>query len=117
MVDIREQFPLIDLDLAMSIAEEIGINYPKDPQSNTPRVLTTDFMLSVKQGKTIVQKARTFKLTKDLGSKSVAEKFELEKRYYAAKAIDWGIITENYWFGFDWGAIAIESCSNRSYLL
>lgn len=54
IVDIREQFPLIDLDLAMSIAEEIGINYPKDPQSNTPRVLTTDFMLSVKQGKTIV---------------------------------------------------------------
>ncbi len=78
----------------MSIAEEIGINYPKDPQSNTPRVLTTDFMLSVKQGKTIVQKARTFKLPKDLGSKSVAEKFELEKRYYAAKGIDWGIITE-----------------------
>ncbi|WP_199784874.1 TnsA endonuclease N-terminal domain-containing protein [Nostoc sp. 'Lobaria pulmonaria (5183) cyanobiont'] len=94
IVDIREQFPLIDLDLAMSIAEEIGINYPKDPQSNTPRVLTTDFMLSVKQGKTIVQKARTLKLTKDLGSKSVAEKFELEKRYYAAKGIDWGIITE-----------------------
>ncbi|MEH1768392.1 TnsA endonuclease C-terminal domain-containing protein [Nostoc sp.] len=94
IVDIREQFPLIDLDLAISIAEEIGINYPKDPQSNTPRVLTTDFMLSVKQGKTIVQQARTFKLTKDLGSKSVAEKFELEKRYYAAKGIDWGIITE-----------------------
>ncbi|MEH2151426.1 TnsA endonuclease C-terminal domain-containing protein [Nostoc sp.] len=94
IVDIREQFPLIDLDLAMSIAEEIGINYPKDPQSNTARVLTTDFMLSVKQGKTIVQQARTFKLTKDLGSKSVAEKFELEKRYYAAKGIDWGIITE-----------------------
>ena len=94
IVDIREQFPLLDLDLAMSIAEEIGINYPKNPQSNTPHVLTTDFMLSVKQGKKIVQKARTFKLSKDLGSKSVAEKFELEKRYFAAKGIDWGIITE-----------------------
>ena len=51
-------------------------------------------MLSVKQGEKIVQKARTFKLTQDLGSKSVAEKFELEKRYYAAQGIDWGIITE-----------------------
>ncbi|WP_242072268.1 TnsA endonuclease N-terminal domain-containing protein [Nostoc sp. FACHB-110] len=94
IVDIREQFPLLDLDLAISIADEMGINYPKDPQSNTPYVLTTDFMLSVKQGKKIVQKARTFKLIKDLGSHSVAEKFELEKRYFAAKGIDWGIITE-----------------------
>ncbi|MEH2407397.1 TnsA endonuclease C-terminal domain-containing protein [Nostoc sp.] len=94
IVDIREQFPLLDLDLSMSIAEEMAINHPKDPQSNTPYPLTTDFMLSVRQGEKIVQKARTFKLTKDLGSKSVAEKFELEKRYYAAKGIDWGIITE-----------------------
>lgn len=29
-----------------------------------------------------------------MGNKSVAEKFELEKRYFAAKGIDWGIITE-----------------------
>ncbi|MGF1987478.1 MAG: TnsA endonuclease C-terminal domain-containing protein [Nostoc sp. ZfuVER08] len=94
IIDIREQFPLIELDLAMSIADEMGINYPKDPQSNTPYVLTTDFMLSVKQGKKIVQKARTIKLIKDLGSQSVAEKFELEKRYFAAKGIDWGVITE-----------------------
>ncbi|MEH2136712.1 TnsA endonuclease C-terminal domain-containing protein [Nostoc sp.] len=94
IVDIREQFPLLDLDLSMSIAEEMAINHPKDPQSNTPYPLSTDFMLSVRQGEKIVQKARTFKLAKDLGSNSVAEKFELEKRYYAAKDIDWGIITE-----------------------
>jgi hypothetical protein len=94
IVDIREQFPLLDLDLSMSIAEEMAINHPKDPQSNSPYPFTTDFMLFVRQGEKIVQKARTFKLTKDLGSKSVAEKSELEKRYYAAKGIDWGIITE-----------------------
>ena len=78
----------------MSIAEEMAINYPKNPQSNTPHILTTDFMLSVKQDKKIIQKARTFKLTRDLGSKSVAKKFELEKRYYAVKGIDWAIITK-----------------------
>ncbi|BAY35709.1 Tn7-like transposition protein A [Nostoc sp. NIES-2111] len=94
IIDIREQFPLIDLDLAMNIATEMAIEYPKDVNNNTPYVLTTDFMLSVKQGKQIVEKARTFKLVKDLGIKSVAEKFELEKRYYTAKGIDWGIITE-----------------------
>ncbi len=94
IIDIREQFPLLDLDLAINIATEMGIKYPKDVNNDTPCVLTTDFMLSVKQGKHIVEKARAFKRVKDLGTKSVAEKFELEKRYYAAKRIDWGIITE-----------------------
>ncbi|MBW4599032.1 MAG: TnsA endonuclease C-terminal domain-containing protein [Calothrix sp. FI2-JRJ7] len=94
IIDIREQFPLLDLDLAMNIATEMGIEYPKEKESNTPHVFTTGFMLSVKQGKQTVQKARTFKLAKDLGTKLVAEELELERRYYAAQRIDWGIITE-----------------------
>lgn len=93
IIDIREQFPLIDLDLAMNIATDMGIEYPKDTKSGTPNVLATTFMLVVKEGKQIVEKARTFKPIKDLGTK-VAERLELEKRYFAAKGIDWGIITE-----------------------
>ena len=94
IIDIREQFPLLDLDLAMNIATEMGMKYPIEVNHNTPYVLTTDFMLSVQQGEKIVEKARTFKLAKDLNKNSVAEKFELERRYYARKGIDWGIITE-----------------------
>lgn len=94
VVDIREQFPLLDLDLAMSIADEIGVNYPRDPVSDTPYVLTTDFMLFVNQNGKLVQKARTVKLLKDVARESAAQKLELEKRYYAAKGIDWGLVTE-----------------------
>ena len=39
IIDIREQFPLIDLDLAMNIATDMGIEYPKDTKSGTPNVL------------------------------------------------------------------------------
>lgn len=92
VTDIKEQFPLRNLDLAMNIATEMGYKYPM--HNDTPWVFTTDFMLSVKQGKRIVDKARTFKPVKELGKKSVAEKFELEKRYYERQGIDWGIITE-----------------------
>lgn len=92
VVDIREQFPLLDLDLAMSIATEMGYKYPM--HNDTPHIFTTDFMLTVKQGKRKVEKARTVKPSKELGKKSVAEKFELERRYYERKGIDWGIITE-----------------------
>ncbi len=94
VTDIREQFPLLDLDLAMSIASEMGMKYPRDEKSDTPYILTTDFMLTVKQNGETLNIARTVKMTKDLEKKSVAEKFELERRYYIAKAIGWGIVTE-----------------------
>lgn len=94
VVDIREQFPLDEIDLAMSIATEMGIKYPVDPQSSTPYVLTTDFMLTVNQNGNQLQIARTVKQSTELEKKRVTEKLELERRYYAAKGIDWGIVTE-----------------------
>lgn len=92
--DIREQFPLLDLDLAFCIADEMGIKYPKDRESGTPYVLTTDFVLTIRQNNKIVQIARTFKLAKDLEKTRVLEKLELEKRYWDRQNIDWGIVTE-----------------------
>jgi hypothetical protein len=94
VTDIKEQFPLLDLDLAMSIADGMGMKYPIDPHSGTPYVLTTDFMLSVNQNGEKVEIARTVKPSTELSKKRVAEKLELERRYYAAKGIDWGIVTE-----------------------
>jgi hypothetical protein len=94
VTDIKEQFPLLDLDLAMSIADAMKMKYPIDPESSTPIVLTTDFMLSVNQNGKKVEIARTVKPSTELSKKRVAEKFELERRYYAAKGIDWGIVTE-----------------------
>ena len=92
--DIREQYPLLNIDLAMEIAKEMGIEYPVNSKSNTPYVLTTDFMLTVKQGKKPVQIARTFKTTKNLSKKRTIEKLELEKRYWQRHNIDWAIVTE-----------------------
>ena len=92
--DIREQYPLLDLDLAMEIAKEMGIEYPVNRKSKTPYVLTTDFMLTVKHGKKPIQIARTFKMNKDLGTKRAIEKLELERRYWQRHNIDWAIVTE-----------------------
>lgn len=94
VIDIREQFPLLDLDLAFCIADEMGIEYPKDRASGTPYVLTTDFMLTVRQNDKSVQIARTVKLAKDLEKTRVLEKLELEKRYWNRQNIDWRIVTE-----------------------
>ncbi|MDZ8238661.1 MAG: TnsA endonuclease C-terminal domain-containing protein [Nostoc sp. ChiQUE01a] len=95
VIDIREQFPLYDLELAMSIATEMGIKYPTDEKSGTPHILTTDFMLTVNRNGKQVQIARTVKPSKELDIERVAEKFELERYYYLTKGIDWAIVTEN----------------------
>ncbi|MDM9581939.1 MULTISPECIES: TnsA endonuclease C-terminal domain-containing protein [unclassified Nostoc] len=94
VTDIREQFPLDNLDLAMSIATDIGIKYPIDTQSGTPKVLTSDFMLTVNRNGKQMQIARTVKQSTELEKKRVNEKLEIERQYYLARGIDWGIITE-----------------------
>lgn len=94
VIDIREQFPLLDIDLAVEIANNMGSKYPRDSKSNAPYVLTTDFMISVEKKGQKFDLARTIKPSRELDKKGVIEKFELERRYWAVKGIDWGIVTE-----------------------
>ena len=46
VVDIREQYPLIDRETAMKIANEKNIRYPIDYKTRTPVVMTTDFLVT-----------------------------------------------------------------------
>ena len=94
VIDIREQYPLADLDLALKIADEMNFKYPEDPQHHFPYILTTDFMLTIERDGKPVQVARTVKSTKELEQKRTVEKLELERRYYEALNLEWGIITE-----------------------
>ena len=92
--DIKEQYPLLDLDLAFCIADELGIKYPIDSRSKTPYVLTTDFMLTVKQGAKFIQIARTVKLAKELEKRRVLELLQLEQNYWKRTNVDWAVVTE-----------------------
>lgn len=94
VVDIREQYPLLDIDAARHIAEELGVKYPIDNKTGVPRVLTTDFMVTINIDGQKVDVARTVKPAQDLEDKRVLEKFEIERRYWAEQNIDWGIVTE-----------------------
>lgn len=95
VIDIREQFPLIDLEAAQIFASYMGVKYPTVNKTNVPYVLSTDFLITVNRNGQTQDIARTIKYAKDLDRRSVIEKFEIERRYWAAKGIDWGIVTEN----------------------
>lgn len=93
ILDIREQYPL-ERELTLKIAEELGINHPVDKKTNTPIVMTTDCFLTMREGSSVVYKARTLKYEKDLNDKRIIEKFEIEKCYWERQGIDWAIVTE-----------------------
>jgi hypothetical protein len=91
IMDICEQYPLIDLSQAIDIAEKANIKYPYDPMSGFPYVLTSDFYLNTKQSAMAI----SVKPSSELGKLRVREKLEIERRYWSARGVQWSIMTEN----------------------
>lgn len=89
VTDIREQYPM-RLQDTLRIADEAGIKHPADPESGFPVVMTTDFFITTANGYI----ARTVKPSGDLSNHRTLEKFEIERRYWKSKGIDWKIVTE-----------------------
>ena len=92
VVDIQEQYPLLDLEMAKTIAEKMNVIYPRI--SGFPIVMTTDFLITIKDDFGIHQIARTVKPARMLDDKRVIEKYEIERRYWLEHSVDWGIVTE-----------------------
>jgi hypothetical protein len=94
IIDIREQFPLLDPEETLSIASRLGIKHPSDPYTKYPVVMSTDFLLTIRRGVEVVYHARTMKYEADLNDHRVLEKFEIERLYWEARNVNWGYITE-----------------------
>lgn len=94
VIDIREQFPLIDVNKTFEIANKKRIKHPVNSVDKTLNVFTTDFMITKKIGNSEILVARTIKYCEDLNEKRTIELFEIEKEYWKSKGIDWAIITE-----------------------
>lgn len=92
VVDIKEQYPLFPMEILQNIALEASIEYPNF--AGSPTVMTTDFLISTKENDKITYYARTIKPSSELSNERVIEKFEIERRFFNSKGIDWGIITE-----------------------
>ena len=90
VTDIREQYPLSDLDCAVAAAAQAGVRYPTDRISGYPYIMTCDFMITTPTG----VRARTIKMTAELENARTIEKLEVERRYWAQQGIDWRIVTE-----------------------
>jgi hypothetical protein len=95
VVDIREQFPLLPIDDTLAIADSLDIKHPTHPKTGKPIVMTTDFYISLRNESGSFEHARTVKYAKDLNDPRTIEKLEIERRFWEARGIDWGIVTEH----------------------
>lgn len=98
VVDIREQYPLLPSGNTQAIASAIGVRYPRYKATSVPLVMTTDFLLTVKQPNGDLKSvARTIKYQQELEGKGCArtlEKLEVERRFWMSQGVDWSIVTE-----------------------
>lgn len=93
VVDIREQFRLMPESATENIARSLGIRHPRYPRSNTPIVMSTDFLLTLtnKDGEHSFM-ACCIKSADELcgrSRKTVLGKLEIERRYWCARGIPW----------------------------
>jgi hypothetical protein len=94
ILEIKENFALLPLTKTVSIAKSLGIKHPQDSITKQNIVMTTDYLILIKINGQTKRIARTIKYTKDLSSKRVIEKFEIERIYWQRQGVDWGIVTE-----------------------
>ena len=99
VVDIREQFPLVPETRTQAIASALGIQHPRYPQSATPLVMTTDFLLTVVSPSGAHSYAAwSIKSPEELRGRNrrrVLAKLELERRYWLERNIPWRLFTTN----------------------
>lgn len=102
ITDVREQYPLLPLEETIQIARDNNILHPKDPRSQSEKVITTDFLLTTTDGGSIAiafKYARPLQAEKTLSSNTLEdlrtlEKLEIERLFWKARNIPWRIFTE-----------------------
>lgn len=95
VTDIRESYPLLDVQEVIDDKEDLRFDKFADKETKEPYVLTTNFLLTVKDiDGNEKYAARTVKNTTELKRKITFEKLEIERRYWLQKNIDWKVITE-----------------------
>lgn len=99
IIDIREQFPLLTQAETQAIASSLNYRHPVYPGTQVPVVMTTDFLITFIDSKgEATLAARSVKYRKEFEDASLkeqnrmAEKLEIEAKYWAMRKVEWKLI-------------------------
>lgn len=93
VIDVREQFPLLPLDLSVRISSVLGVKHPIVPGTKTPNVMTTDFLLTCSDGAKTWYEAVSVKPEAQLNDKRAAEKLDIERVWWELQGITFHLFT------------------------
>ncbi|MPR13615.1 TnsA endonuclease N-terminal domain-containing protein [Microvirga tunisiensis] len=89
VIDLREQFPLIDRRETMKIAAWCGVRHPVDPISQAIWVITTDLLVTVSTPHGNTLRAFAIKESADLENPRTLEKLEIERVFWISRDVPW----------------------------
>jgi len=94
VIDIREHFLLLDYEDRVQNREDLRFDLFTDKKSGIPYVISTSFLITVRtQDGNVRYLARSIKAASELEKRISLERLEIERRYWEARGIDWGIVT------------------------
>ncbi len=94
VIDIREQFPALPLDIVMGIAKRYGIRYPTQPGTQEPAILTTDVLATARTPSGITYVPHECKYRSDLRKKRELDKLEIKRLFWASLGFEQLLVTE-----------------------
>ncbi len=94
IIDIREQFPLLPLDLSVKIAKTIGVAHPIVPQTKSLHLMTTDFLLTLSDGLNTWYEAVCVKPEDKLKDIRVSEKLDIERIWWELLGVPFHIFVK-----------------------
>jgi hypothetical protein len=90
--DIREQYPL-PRDETIEIAHQLKLRHPRNRLTNTLTVLTTDLLITRRNGGRIVLSAIAVKSSSDAALKRTQQRLNIEREYWERQGIAWQVLT------------------------
>ncbi|MDF4949063.1 TnsA endonuclease N-terminal domain-containing protein [Vibrio parahaemolyticus] len=95
VVDIREQFPLLPLELSQKIARTLGVEHPTVRKTGTPFIMTTDILVTLESGGGESYLAFCVKPEEKLNDPRVLEKIEIERVWWELLGVPFQVFTGN----------------------
>lgn len=121
VIDIREHYPLLDVEDTIKEKADLRFDLFIDKDSGVPYVINTNFLITVKNNDANnLYIARTVKMATELEKKNTLERLEIERRYWTAKNVDYGIVTQKQIFNIfskniEWVHPSLYSYQDRGF--
>ncbi|QUM87421.1 TnsA endonuclease N-terminal domain-containing protein [Moritella sp. 36] len=95
VIDIREQFPILPLNLTQKVAHVLGVKHPTHPKTKEPIIVTTDQLLTIKGTNGISYHAVSVKPESESDKLRVLEKIDIERVCWELLGVKFNYFTGN----------------------